>query len=110
MYGVVSSSSSGDDGLVLARVHRHLEDGVAEAAVARPVQARREGEREDRARRRPRQLEGRRHLLRHRQVALAAVLQRRQLHLELVAQLLARTQLHLTQVEARHSDEGSRLG
>ena len=42
-----SSSSSGDGGLVLAGVDRHLEHGVAEAAVAGAVEPRGEVERED---------------------------------------------------------------
>src|SRR5262249_61358222 len=90
-------------GLVLAHADLQLEHGVAEAAVARPEEARGEGEGEDRPGVRTRDLELGRHLLRHRQVPLAAVVERRQLDLELVAVLLARTELHLTKAEARHA-------
>src|SRR5439155_1165169 len=45
-------------------------------------------------------------LVRQRHVALTPELERRQLYLELVAVLLARTELHLTQAEARHTPEG----
>src|SRR5262249_34238480 len=57
-----------------------------------------------------RDLELGRHLLRHRQVTLAAVVEWRQLDLELVAVLLARTELHLTKAEARHATKVANRG
>src|SRR5581483_9274356 len=93
--------------LVLARPDRHLEHGVAHAPVARADEAGGEAEGEDRPGVRARDLERGRHPLGHRHVPLAAELERRQLDLELVAVLLARTELHLTQAEARHAVHGS---
>jgi len=61
--------------LVLARVDAQLEDGVAEAAVARPEEPHGEREAEDRARNRARDLEDGRRFLRHRDVSLSAVIE-----------------------------------
>src|SRR5262249_48165092 len=90
-------------GLVLTRVDGHLEHRVAEAAVAGAVQARREVEREDGARDRLRDRELRGNVLRDREIALAAELERRQLDLERLAMLLAGAELRLAQIEARHA-------
>src|SRR5207253_7425198 len=73
--------------LVFARVHGHVEDGVAEAAVAGSIQARAEAEREDGAGRGAAEHELRRNLFRDRDVALTAVLERRQLQLDRVTEL-----------------------
>ena len=89
-------------GLVLAGVDRHLEDGVAEAAVARPVEARREVEGEDRARDRLRDGELRRHLVGDGEIALAAELECGQLDVECLAMLLPGVELGLPEIEARH--------
>src|SRR5258705_12398928 len=54
--------------LVLARMDRQLEDGVPKAAVARPEEPGGERQREHRPGVRTRDLERRRHLLRHREI------------------------------------------
>src|SRR5262249_59748985 len=93
--------------LVLARRDRQLEDGVAEAAVARPVEAGGEAELEDGAGARLGECELSRNRAGHRQVALAAKLERLQLQLDLVAVLLPPAELQLSQVEALHRFQGS---
>src|SRR5262249_22646879 len=93
--------------LVLARRDRQLEDRVAEAAVTRPVQAGGEAELEDGAGARLGERELSRNRAGHRQVALAAKLERLQLQLDLVAVLLPRAELQLSQIEALHAIQGS---
>src|SRR6266511_2403159 len=100
---------SGVRRLVLARVDRQLEDGVFEAAEARTVQARGEPELEDGAGRRLRDHEFRRHLLRHRKVALATELERLELELDLVAVILAGPELDAPETEAPHGARLARL-
>src|SRR5579862_7123141 len=89
--------------LVLARADRQLEHGVGEAAEAGAVQLYPEGELEHAAGRRlrHRQLGG--HEGGHGQVLLAAEHERGELHLDLVAELLAIAQPGVAEVERRHA-------
>jgi hypothetical protein len=89
--------------LVLARVDRELDDGVGKAAVARAVQPRAEPQLEHGAGARARDDELRRNGVRDRQVTLTAVLERAQLELDLVAELLARPEADAAQVERLHA-------
>ena len=93
--------------LVLARSDRDVEDGIVEAAVAGPVQAGREAQLEDGAGARPGDRELSRDPVGHRQVPLAAKLERLLLELDLVAILLPRAELDLSQIEAPHRFQGS---
>jgi len=71
------------------------------------VEARVEAELEDGSRRRPRNNELGRDVFGDGEVALAAVLERRQLELDLVAVLLTGPELDRTQVERLHVEQGS---
>jgi len=82
--------------LVLTPNDRDLEDRIFQTAVARPVQTGRETEVEDGAGGRPGDRELSRDPVGHRQVALAAKLERLQLELDLVAKLLPRAELGLS--------------
>src|SRR5439155_20998494 len=74
--------------LVFASVDGNLDNRVRQAAVTGAVQARCKPQPKDRARARARDDELRRHGVGHRQVSLAAVLERRELELYLVPVLL----------------------
>src|SRR5919198_451882 len=93
--------------LVLARRDRDLEDGVAEAAITRPVESGSEAQLEDGAGTRLGDREVSRNRAGHRQVALAAKLERLQLELDFVAILLPGAELDLSQIEAPHHLQGS---
>src|SRR5436190_6565586 len=93
--------------LILASRDRELEDGVVEAAVARPVQTGGESELEEGAGCGSGDLELSRNRAGHRQVALAAQLEGLELELDLVAVLLPRAEFQLSQIEALHRFQGS---
>src|SRR4029077_2076008 len=89
--------------LVLARPDRYVEDSILEAAKTRPVQANVKAELEDRAGRSPVDRQLRWDRVGHRQVALAPECERLDDDLDLVAKLLARPQLHLSEAEDGHT-------
>src|SRR6266511_3497835 len=93
--------------LVLPRRDDGVDDGVGEAAVARPVETALVTELEDGAARDSTDDELGLHLLRNGQVTLAAQPERLERDLLLVPVLLARTELHGTQAEARHTSQVS---
>ena len=88
-YSLRSSSARARlGGVVLAGVDVDVDDGVREAAHARPVQPHVEGEPEVEPGGRLRDRQGRLDLVRHGQVALAAELERLELDLDRVAVLV----------------------
>src|SRR2546430_1123197 len=93
--------------LVLARGDRQVEHGVVEAPVAGPVEPDPEPQLEQGARARAADHELGRHLLGHREIALAAELEGLELELDLVAILLAGAELDRPKIEHLHSGHGS---
>jgi hypothetical protein len=87
-------------------VDRQVDHCVLEAAHAWTVKPGVEAQLERRPARTAADHEFGRHRLRHREVALAAEVERRELDVLLVAVLLARAELGLSEVEKRHLRPG----
>src|SRR5919201_3935302 len=88
--------------LVLPPREIELEQGIGEAAETRPVETRVEAELEHRAGARTRDRNLRRDRVRHRDVALAAELERLERELSLVVEPVPRPELERSQIEDGH--------